>query len=88
MTAKKQPQHGTKGTPCNIVDGCTSGKPAFYVVGSKFACADHRDLAFALQKRHRTKAALPEVDFEPEIEAVEHGDEPEIKRLARMAQGG
>ncbi len=85
--AKKRPQHGTKGTPCNIVDDCESGKPAMYVVGTKFACADHKAEAFAMQKRHRTKPTLPEVDFEPEIEAIEPAAEPEVGWFARMARG-
>jgi hypothetical protein len=80
---KAEPQHNTRGTPCNIVPNCTSGKPAFYVVGKKFACIDHKDTAFRMAKRVR-HAALPKVGFEPEIETVEV-QEVEVGRFARMA---
>lgn len=82
---KQAPQHDTKGTPCNIVTNCRSGKPALYVVGKKFACIEHRDLAFQLARKRRQEPALPTIGgFEPEIETVEV-EEIEIGQFAKMA---
>ena len=70
--AKTGPRHNTRGIPCTIVPDCRSGKPAFYVVGGKVACIEHRELAFQLAKKGVRTVALPEVGtFEPEIEVVE-----------------
>jgi len=83
---KQAPQHNTVGTPCNIVKNCESEKPALYVVGTKFACADHRDQAYELARKQRRPAALPDVGtFEPEIETVEV-EEVEVGRFAKLAQ--
>jgi hypothetical protein len=82
---RQPPQHDTKGTPCDIVEGC--GKTAFYIVGKKFACGDHRDLAYETAKKRRfvSKAADAEVgNFEPEIEIVD-ADEAEVRQFAKLA---
>lgn len=75
---KQPPQHNTVGTPCNIVANCTSGKPAHYIVGGKYACIEHKDVAYRLAARRGKKqveASLPEVEadlgFEPEVEVEE-----------------
>lgn len=78
---KSEPQHNTKGTPCNIVRNCKSGKPAMYIVGSgsklKYACADHKREAFTLQAGRREM---------PEPEAAK-GFEPEIEDVSEVAVG-
>jgi hypothetical protein len=85
MDTKQPPQFNTKGTPCDIVPDCTSGKPSFYVVNGKHACADHKDVAYRLAKRgNRTPVVAPELDsFEPEIESVEV-EEVEVGKLAKL----
>ena len=86
---KQEPQHSTKGTPCNIVRDCKSGSPALYVVGKKFACIEHKDLAYKLAKKQRaSQPVLPDVGtFEPEIETVEiEVEEIEVSQFAKMAQ--
>jgi hypothetical protein len=86
-TMKQEPQHNTKGTPCNIVTNCKSGKPALYIVGGKFACIEHKDEAFKLQRKHRTKVTLPDVaGFEPEVDAavLEIEDDAEVSRFAKL----
>jgi hypothetical protein len=84
---KQAPQHNTVGTPCNIVKSCKSGKPALYVVGKKFACADHKEQAYQMaKKQRRAEPVLPDVGtFEPEIETVEV-EELEVGQFVRMAQ--
>lgn len=84
MDAKQPPQFNTKGTPCDIVPDCKSGKPAFYVVNGKHACIDHKDVAYRLAKRgNRTTAPEPQESFEPEIESVEV-EEVEVGKLAKL----
>jgi len=82
---KQAPQHNTVGTPCDIVKNCKSGKPALYIVGKKFACVEHRDVAYDLaKKQRRVEPVLPDVGiFEPEIEAIEV-EEIEIGQFAKM----
>lgn len=71
MKEKSAPTHNSKGTPCNIVMDC--GATAHYVVGKKYACSGHKELAFSLlRKQRRGEPALPDVgSFEPEMEALE-----------------
>jgi len=81
---KQPPQFNTKGTPCNIVDDCTSGKPALYVVGTKYACIEHRQNAFDMAKKGvRTPTPEPEVEFTPEVETVEL-DELEVGQFSKL----
>jgi len=82
---KQPPTFNSKGTPCNIVDNCTSGKPALYVVGKLFACIEHRDNAFDLaKKKGRAPEPEPEVEaFAPEIETVEV-EEIEVGQFAKL----
>jgi hypothetical protein len=83
---RKPPQHNTKGSPCNIADNCVSGKPAFYIVGKKLACEDHREVAFQMTRTSRPNLFLPEVGaFEPEIEVIEV-EELTTARFERLAQ--
>jgi len=80
---KQPPTFNSKGTPCNIVDNCTSGKPALYIVGKLYACIEHKDVAYEMAKKRRTPEPEPEVDsFVPEIEAVEV-EEVEVGRFAQ-----
>lgn len=84
---KSPPQHSTRGTPCDIVENCTSGKPALYIAAGKFACIEHRDLAYQKAKTHRHSAPLPNIDrFEPEIETVE-AEEVEVGHFISIPQG-
>ncbi len=81
---KQPPTFNSKGTPCNIVSDCTSGKPALYIVGNKFACIEHKELAYEMAKKRRTPEPEPEVGaFEVEIEAVEV-EEIEVGRFAQQ----
>jgi hypothetical protein len=84
FSTKAPPQHNTKGTPCDIVAGCTSGKPALYVVAGKYACVEHRDVAYQQAKKHWQASPLPSVgQFEPEVETVEV-EEVEVGRFVSV----
>lgn len=55
-----------------------------YIVGKFFACIEHKDKAFEMQKKQKRPTPLPEVGFEPEIEALEV-QEVEVGRFAKLA---
>lgn len=85
MNGKQPPQFNTRGTPCDIVPDCKSGKPSFYVVNGKHACSEHKDVADRLAKGgNRTPIVAPELDsFEPEMDAIEV-EEVEVGKLAKL----
>jgi hypothetical protein len=87
MSGKQPPTFNSKGQPCTIVADCTSGKPALYVVGTKVACIEHKELAFEMARkgtRTPSPVVLPDVgSFEAEIETVEV-EEIEVGRFAKL----